>query len=223
MMQIYRLDGNSLDIISCPPEDLRKGDYILVEDRLAEAALIAQVVNVGYADIPGILEDLLRETGTGGLEGQDYDILQVRSFVDIIKDAKLFRCKIRRSLLKGELSDDISWSPSRSTSKVVKIEERELLKIAGIDEKLSITLGTLKHGTAVATPLSSIDGRLNIVTGKKGTGKSHLSKLLVLGLVEHGGMCIVFDVNGEYINLGRLSDGQAYLNDKIHVLSPNSR
>ncbi len=220
MMQIYRLDGNSLDIISCPPENLRKGDYILVEDLAEEVALIAQVVNVGYADIPGILEDLLRETGTGKFERQDFDVLQIRSFVDMIKDAKLFRCKIRRSLVRGKLSDDISWSPSRSTSRVVKIEERELPKIAGIDEKRSITLGTLKYGTKVATPLLSIDGRLNIVTGKKGTGKSHLSKLLVLGLVSQGGLCVVFDVNGEYINLGLSSDGEVYLNNRILVLSP---
>jgi DNA helicase HerA-like ATPase len=220
MMQIYRLDGNSLDIISCPPEDLRKGDYVLVEDVSAEAALVAQVVNVGYADIPGILEDLLRETGTGKLAGKDFDVLQIRSFVDMIKDAKVFRCKIRRSLLRGKLSDDISWSPSRSTSRIIKVEERELLKLAGIDEKPSITLGTLKHGTEVTTPLSSIDGRLSIVTGKKGTGKSHLSKLLVLGLVSHGGICVVFDVNGEYINLGRSSDGEVYLNNQILVLSP---
>ncbi|MCJ7759746.1 DUF87 domain-containing protein, partial [Candidatus Bathyarchaeota archaeon] len=215
MMQIYKLDGNSLDIISCPPEDLRKGDYVLVEDATMEAALIAQVVNVGYADIPGILEDLLRETGTGKIEGQDFDILQVRSFVDMIKDAKLFRCKVRRSLIRGKLSDDISWSPSRSTSRVVKIEESELLKLTGIDQKPSITLGTLKYGTAVATSLSSIDGRLNIITGKKGTGKSHLSKLLVLGLVSHGGLCVIFDVNGEYINLGCSTNGEAYSNDKI--------
>ena len=55
MMQVYKLDGNSVEIISCPPEDLRKGDYVLVEDVAVEAALIAQVVNTGYADVPGIL------------------------------------------------------------------------------------------------------------------------------------------------------------------------
>jgi len=220
MMQIYKLDGNSLDIIACPPEDLRKGDYVLVEDAAAEATLVAQVVNVGYADIPGILEDLLRETGTGKLNGQDFDALQIRSFVDMIKDAKLFKCKIRRSIIGGKLSDDISWSPCRSTSRVMKIDERELLRLVGINEGRSITLGTLKHGTEVATPLSSIDGRLSIITGKKGTGKSHLSKLLVLGLVSNGGTCIVFDVNGEYINLGQSSDGGAHLDDRIRVLSP---
>lgn len=75
------------------------------------------------------------------------------------------------------------------------------------------------------TPLSidacELDGRLNIITGKKGTGKSHLSKLLVLGLLQYGATVIVLDINGEYINLGLADDdtkNEHY--EKIHVLSP---
>ncbi len=220
MMQLYRLDGNSLDIISCPPENLCKGDYILVEDVAADAALVAQVVNTGYANVPGILEDLIRETGTGKLEGQDFDLLNVKSFVDMIRDAKVFTCKVRRALVRGELSDDISWSPSRSTSRIRRVEEDELLKLIGIGGARSIALGALKGETEVTMPLSAVDGRLNIITGKKGTGKSHLSKLLVLNLISQGGICAVFDINGEYINLGHPVDGKAPRDDRILVLSP---
>ena len=221
MMQIYKLDGNSVDIISCPPEDLRKGDYLLIEDVAIAATLVVQVVNTEYADVPGILEDLLRETGTGRLEGQDFDVLQIKSFVDMIKDAKVFKCKVRRAIMNGKLSNDISWSPSRSTSKVFKIQEKELLKLAGINESQSITLGVLKDGTPIASPLSSIDGRLNIITGKKGTGKSHLSKLLVLGLAAYGGISIVFDVNGEYVDLG-YPHNESGCHNTILVLSPGT-
>ena len=154
------------------------------------------------------------------MEGRDFDNLQIKSFLDIIKDAKIFSCKIRRSIVKGKLSDDISWSPSRSTSRVVKIDERELLMLAGIDWKHSISIGTLKNGTDIAVPLSAIDGRLNIVTGKKGTGKSHLSKHLVLGLASQGGICVVFDVNGEYVNLGYSAEGNVSTENRILVLSP---
>lgn len=220
MMQVYKLDGNSLDVLSCPPEELCKGDYILVEDVAADAALVAQVVNAGYANVPGILEDLLRETGTGKLEGQDFDFLHIKSFVDVIRDAKIFTCKVRRALVKGELSDDISWSPSRSTSRIRRIREEELLKLIDIKGTRSMALGTLKGEADVPMPLSAIDGRLNIITGKKGTGKSHLSKLLVLSLISHGGMCTVFDINGEYVNLGRPVDDKAPTDERILVLSP---
>ena len=220
MMQVYKLDGNSVDIISCPPEDMRKGDYIRVEDVSTDVALITQVVNIGYADVPGILGDLLRKTGAEQLGGRDFDALQIGSFVDMIRDAKVFRCKIRRTIVKGKLTDDISWSPSRSTSRVVGICEKELLKLVSIEGKRSISLGTLKNGTEIKTPLSAIDGRLNIITGKKGTGKSYLSKLLVLSLASKGGICVVFDVNGEYVNLGCSSDGETSLTNRACVLSP---
>lgn len=220
MMQVYRLDGNNLDIISCPPDDLRKGDYLLVKDVVADASLIAQVINAGYANVPGVLEDLLRKAGTSELERHDFDFLQIKSFVDMIRDAKIFTCKIRRSLVRGRLSDDISWSPSRSTSRVARINGPDLLRFADIEDRLMINLGTMKDGTGVSIPLSGIDGRLNIVTGKKGTGKSYLSKLLVLGLASHGGLCLIFDVNGEYLNLGCSSSEKATINNQIQILSP---
>ena len=47
-----------------------------------------------------------------------------------------------------------------------------------------------------------LDGRLNIITGKKESGKSHLSKVLVRALVQHGAFEIVFDLNNEYGGLG---------------------
>lgn len=221
MMQVYRLDGNDVDIISCPPDDVRKGDYILIEDSAADSGLIVQVVNIGYANVPGVLADILRGSSTDMIEGRDFDSLEIQSFVDMIKDAKVFSCKVRRALSGGRLSYDVSWTPSRTTSRLMKIRDEDLLKIVGKGEKRSIVIGSLKGGAEVSLPLSSIDGGLNIITGRKGTGKSHLSKILVLDLVSYGGICIVLDVNGEYINLGYSSDDEkTTLGDRIFVLSP---
>ena len=47
-----------------------------------------------------------------------------------------------------------------------------------------------------------IDGTLNIITGKKGCGKSHLSKLLMVNLVGYKATVVIFDLNGEYSSLG---------------------
>lgn len=221
MMQIYKIDGNNVEVVSCPPEDIRKGDYLMIEDTSTDKGLIVQVINTGYANVPGILEDILRESSIRMIEGKDLDVLSMKPFVDMIKDAKIFNCKIRRALVKGKLSYDISWTPSRSTSKTMKLVDGELLKIADIDRNPSITFGISKGGAEVSIDLSSIDGKLNIITGKKGTGKSHLSKLLVLSLVSHGGICVVFDINGEYINLGyEENNDKTPLHDKILLLHP---
>lgn len=221
MMQLYRIDGNEVSIISCPPEDVRKGDYLMIEDSSADRGLIVQVVNTGYADVPGILEDILRESSTRDIPGKDLDVLNVRTFVDVIKDAKVFNCKIRRALVNGSLNYDVSWTPSRSTSRIVRLTDEELLKIADVQQGPAITFGTSKNGATVSVSLSSIDGKLNIITGKKGSGKSHLSKLLLLHLISHGGICVVFDINGEYVNLGYTETGSpTSFNKKIRVLYP---
>jgi DNA helicase HerA-like ATPase len=223
MMHIYKLDGNTMEIVSCPSRDIRKGDYIIIRDVSLNRSLIVQVMNVGYANIPGILEDILRESSLENIEGRENDFLGIQAFADIIKDAKILRCKIRRAIIKGRLSHDISWTPSRSTSQLVTITDKAFLKLIGTPTINAITLGTTKEGEDVNINLSTIDGKLNIITGKKGTGKSHLSKLLVSNLVKEGGICVVFDVNGEYINIGYDEDNEkTQLYDKVHVITPGN-
>ena len=220
-MQILKLDGNSVEVIACPPEDVRKGDYLILKDEAANAGLVVQVVNVGYANVPGVLEDLLRETSTQGLQGVDVDFFGVRSFVDTIKDAKVYHCKLRRAVTDGHLSDDISWTPNRSSTVVRKLADEEVLRLVGTTRsKMSFNVGRLKGGAEVSLPITALDGKLNIVTGKKGTGKSHLSKLLLLSLIEQGATCVVFDVNGEYVGLGDKSGADGNGGGSVHVLVP---
>ena len=40
-----------------------------------------------------------------------------------------------------------------------------------------------------------------MITGVKGSGKSHLAKVILLQLIEQGAPCLVFDINREYIHL----------------------
>lgn len=220
-MQIYNLNGNTVDIVSVRSRDIQKGDYIIITDELLNRSLIAQVTNIVYANIPGVLEDILRDSLTKNIGGQDLDFLNMKSFVDIIQDAKIFRCRIRRAIVNGKICYDMSWTPSRSTSHLIKVEEKDLIELIGLSQENSITLGRMKSGTKVSIALSSIDGKLNIITGKKGTGKSHISKLFVLSLIQKGGICIVFDINGEYINLGyKENNEKGSIYEKIHVLVP---
>ena len=68
-----------------------------------------------------------------------------------------------------------------------------------------------------------LDGKLNIITGKKESGKSHLSKMLVKTLVQHGAFVIVFDLNNEYGGLAWNNDGSpSSIGIKIMVLEPGN-
>ena len=221
-MRLYKKEGNTVQILSFPNEDVEKGDYLLVEDKTKGKALIVQVIDVQYAGIPGILEELLRESPEGApIIGEDLDPLAISSHVAFIQDACLLICKIRGGLENGRLTLLNSWLPSRSNSTTVKLSATSLFSIIDMGGDLPIAIGDAKDGTALTVDARWLDGKLNIVTGKKETGKSHLSKLLVLDLVEYGAGVVVFDLNGEYTGLDCDTEGRKNTyKGKIHVLTP---
>ncbi len=223
-MKLYKKEGNVVQILSFPNETVEKGDYLLIEGADVRKKLIVQVIDVQFANVPGVLEELLRSLPDGGelIQGEDFDPLEIASHITYIQDARLLRCKIRATMENESLSPSSSWLPSRSQSKIKKLSIPTLLKLAKVDGKLPIVLGGTKDSMLLTIDASSLDGRLNIITGKKETGKSHLSKLLMLNLIRYGATVVVFDLNGEYISLGMTSDEKrnAYYN-KIHVLTPS--
>jgi DNA helicase HerA-like ATPase len=96
------------------------------------------------------------------------------------------------------------------------------MKLAKVDGKLPIILGGTKDSSLLTIDASAIDGTLNIITGKKGCGKSYLSKLLMVSLVGYKATVVIFDLNGEYSSLGMTQDGRRNLYyDKIHALTPS--
>jgi hypothetical protein len=223
-MKLYKKEGNVIHILSFPNETVEKGDYLLVEDSEAAKALIVQVIDVQFANIPGVFEELLRSMPDGGelMQGEDFDPLEIAPHITYIQDASLVVCKIRATVENDSLSSTSSWLPSRSGSTIKKLPLPVLLKLANIEGKLPIVLGGTKDSSLLTIDASSLDGRLNIITGKKETGKSHLSKLLMVNLMQYKATVVVFDLNGEYLSLGMTGDGKrnGYY-DKIHVLTPS--
>jgi len=223
-MKLYKKEGNILQILSFPNENAEKGDYLLVEDSDAGKALIVQVIDVQFASVPGVLEELLRTLPDGGelIQGEDIDPLEIAPHITYIQDASLLICKIRATLENDMLSPSSSWLPSRSQSTIKKLSIPMLLKLAKVEGNLPIILGGTKDSSLLTIDASSLDGRLNIITGKKETGKSHLSKLLMVSLVGYKATVVIFDLNDEYSSLGMTQDGKRNMYyDKIHALTPS--
>jgi DNA helicase HerA-like ATPase len=223
-MKLYKKEGNIVQILSFPNETVEKGDYLLVEDAEAGKGLIVQVIDVQFASVPGVLEELLRSLPDGGeiVQGEDFDPLEIAPHITYIQDASLIICKIRATVENDNLYPSSSWLPSRSQSTIKKLSTPTLLKLAKVNDKLPIILGGTKDSSLLTIDASHLDGRLNIITGKKETGKSHMSKLLMANLVGYKATVVVFDLNGEYVSLGMTSDGKRNAHhDKIHVLTPS--
>ena len=221
MLSLYKIENGEVQIINCPPQAISKGEYMLIEDTSVDKSLIVQVVEIDYANVPGILEDILRRSSISKIDGEDFDPLEVKSYVELVKDAKLLRCRIRGALADGKFTDDISWIPIRSKSHIIGLPDETLLKLLSSSKPLPIQIGRTRKKARVEIDARAIDAALNIISGKKGTGKSHLAKSLLLGLVSQGCICLVFDINGEYTRLGFNPTGEKnQYYERIRVLTP---
>ncbi|MCK5562984.1 hypothetical protein KAI30_02335, partial [Candidatus Bathyarchaeota archaeon] len=90
-MRLYRKEGNTVQVLCFPNESVEKGDYLQVEDPKQNKALLIQVINVQFANVPGILEELLRDSTNNGdvINGENLDPLDVASQITLIQDARL--------------------------------------------------------------------------------------------------------------------------------------
>ena len=218
-MRIYRKEADEVQLIAFPDEHVHKGDYFVIEDPAQSRGLLVQAIDLQYANVPGVLEDILRDVMTDGeLSGEDVDPLNISSQVDALKDTRLAICKIRGTIAQdGSLSPSTSWLPSRTSSKIRPYAVNRLIMNGG---KMPVKLGH-NDGEPISVDASGLDGGLNIITGRKGSGKSHLAKLLLLSMAGWGAPCIVLDINGEYINLHKSKDGRQS-SARLTVLAPRS-
>lgn len=221
-MRLFKKEDETVQVLCFPDEEVEKGDYLMIEDFRNGKGLLVQVVDVQFANLPGLMEDLLRENLTEKtVFGDDFDPLNLESQITLLRDVRILMGKIRCSVENKHLNLNISWLPSRNFSRIYKIKSEHLTKILNLGKKRPIKIGKTKEGSDFMIDADDLDGGLSIIVGRKGTGKSHLSKLLMLGLVNHGAPCIVFDVNGEYVNLGFNKNGEKNrYYEKIVVLEP---
>ncbi len=198
-MKVYRKEGDTLEIVAFPGESVYKGEYLLVMDEEKSVGLIVQVVDFEYVDVPGLIEEVIREglirlsTYDGSVE---YDRVSI-----LINDLKILKCKIRSAYKGGRAVNFVDDLPSRAYSKIVRLSADRLFEIIGKDVKYPVLIGSDLLGNSMVIDAYELDGSLTLITGMKGSGKSHLAKLLAYSLVSLGGNVLIFDLNREYLGL----------------------
>ena len=219
-MKILSKSRNELLLLAMKDDTASKGDYLLIEDRSRN--MIVQVYDEEYLSSQALVEDIVKEEVVNASSVENLqDPLNIGSLSRLVRDARIFRAKIRASVKDGELSSDITWLPSRVESKIRRLAVKELDSFLGRRGIFPIPLGKTGDGEEFEIFAEDMDGKLTIITGKKESGKSHLSKILVKTLVQHGAFVVVFDLNNEYSGLGWNSDGTpSSLHRHVKVLEP---
>ena len=217
-MDLLTKHDDQLVIIASKDEKIRIGD-IIVSD-----SIISQVVEVRFADLPGILEHVLRQSLIPKAQVSEDTSSEIQTMFGNISDSKMIITKIRghlenengKEIFKSGLMD---FSVSREKTKPKLLSAEKFLKLLGLDfgEKTIATILSLEN----KVNFDFLPKRLgiNLITGQKGSGKSYFSKRLLLKLIKSGVPTIVFDINGEYQELGKDENGEINeYSDSIKIL-----
>ena len=206
-IQVNQVKGDLVELVFNPrEEDLRVGETLRIEERDTGEGLVVQIIAFRMVTYPSLIQEQL-QLAVGQAPGISSEILtylsEAKDALDDleaneVRNLKIAISKIRK--LTGQRWDQWDgWIPTRDVE-VSRVSDRELFDNSVADLGNPLHLGDTLRGRPF-----NIEGhyleKINIVTGVKGAGKSHLSKVLLLELINAGAPCVVFDLNREYIHL----------------------
>jgi len=207
-------------VIASPREQVRVGDYLVAAE--PQRSLVLQVYDERYLDVEGIEEEIAREEVlSASAPGVTSDPTEMTTISTLIRDMRILMCKPRGTISKGRLTPRANWMPSRTSSSVSRLMVEDL---EGAVEPLGargIRIGAVDSESVFSIPAEALDGRITVITGRKESGKSHLAKILLRGLLDNDAYSVVFDLNDEYGTIGQRKDGtEALPSRKVKVLRP---
>lgn len=226
---VNKISGGEVDVVYHPgpmpsedgtqpgSRDFETGETLKMLEDGTENGLIAQVIETEAFTPPGATEETIQQL-LSCLHRIEFPLNEERA-ADEIRRLKRCRAKIRYRIVNGQWRDWDGWVPPRLVSLDI-VDDRELLEFATSKspgnlrtsrEQRLIRLGTSQFSQGPVEVDGAYLGFINLITGAKGTGKSHTAKALVLELVDKDQVCHVFDLNGEYTQL---------VPDRIKVLVP---
>lgn len=198
-MEIASIKGDTVSLLYHPAESAADvgQQFSILEVPGRTEGLIVQVISNDSLDYMGLQQEMIQH------------ILEQRVTLERpvdrehgmgeIKSLKLATAKIRKRISGGEWCNWDGWIPTRHVD-IVLTDATTLLDNVMPEPQHPIH----SFATFAGTPFQ-IDGprmnMVNVVTGIKGSGKSHLAKHLVLALSDRQVPCIIFDINGEYVLL----------------------
>jgi uncharacterized protein len=199
---------------------VRIGDYLLATE--PQRSLVLQVYDERYLDVEGIDEEIAREEIlSASAPGVTSDPTDLATISTLIRDMRILLCKARGTVSGGKLTPRANWMPSRTSSTVSRLMVEDLAETFAPLGARNIRLGTVDGESGFGVPAEALDGRITVITGRKESGKSHLAKILLRGLLENGAYSVVFDLNDEYSTVAQRIDGSdAGLGTKVKAVRP---
>ena len=219
-MKVLKKESDDILVVASPKEHVAIGDYLVAQE--SKRSLVLQVYDERYLDIEGIEEEISREEVlSASAPGVTSDPTEVTTISTLIRDTRILLCKARGTISRGTLTPMTNWMPSRTNSAVSRLSVQELGEVIGALGTRDIKVGWVDTDSAFSVQAEALDGKITVITGRKESGKSHLAKILLRGLLDHGAYSVVFDLNDEYGSVGKLRNGTTTSADrKVKVMRP---
>ena len=224
-VQVRRIDGDLAELLFNPREvDLRVGETMTLRERDSNRSVIVQVIAFRSATYPSLVLDQLHSLvgpepiRAPLLEAIGYHLMlpeNLDGYDSEMGNIKLALAKIRKTvpppLLRpspvrtgegpgvGAWEQWDGWIPARDVD-IYRTDDQEVFANSTRDLGHRLRLGRTLAGTDFFVEGQDLE-KVNVITGVKGSGKSHLSKVVLLQLIAQGAPCVVFDINKEYIHL----------------------
>jgi hypothetical protein len=247
-VQIRRIESDLAELYFNPREvDLRVGETLTLRERESGRAVIVQIIAFRSASYPALAREQMESLVDGPLAA-DEEVLELQrlalaekegqngnglnGFIDEMGNIKLALAKLRKTVpppsplpLMGGVGGATAWEnwdgwiPARDVE-VSRTDDDEVFSNATHSLGHDLRLGKTLTGQEFFIEGQDLE-KVNVVTGVKGSGKSHLAKVILLQLIEQGAPCIVFDINREYIHLPKAevdeSTGQVHKRGIVHL------
>ncbi len=191
-VQVYRIDGDLVELLFYPRQlDLRVGETLTLLERDTGRSVIAQVIAFRSASYPSLVQDqMLNLLGPERLDAPLLEAIGVQLFQPSgtngraveLGNIKVAQAKIRKTVpadtTRWEQWD--GWIPARDAD-IFRTPDEEVFANATRDLGHQLKLGWTLDGHDFQVEGQDLE-KVNVITGVKGSGKSHLAKVILLQL-----------------------------------------
>jgi uncharacterized protein len=215
-VQVRQIDGDLAVLLFNPHEaDLRVGETLTLHELATGRSVIVQIIAFRSGTYPSLVADQLfslvgpEPVQAPLLEAIGYQLRLPEALTEhdmALGNLKVALAKIRKTVSapaagNGQVHWEQwdGWIPAREVE-VFRTPDHEVLANSTRDIGHRLRLGRTLAGHDFFIEGQDLE-KVNVISGVKGSGKSHLSKVVLLQLIARGAPCVVFDINREYIHL----------------------
>jgi hypothetical protein len=207
LIRIRSIKGDLVELFFNPrerDEGLRCGENLLLRERDGDGGLVVQVIGLETVSYPALIREQMELAAEGGElpPPELFETLPPESPM-LLGNLLVARAKIRK-VTEGHNGGARwrhwdGWIPTRDVV-VERVPDQEVAENCLSDRGHLLELGKMRGGRDMLIEGRDLE-KVNIITGVKGAGKSHLAKVILLELIKLGAPTIVFDLNREYVHL----------------------